>query len=446
MDVGLSKVIITPSRGLPLAGYFNPRPNVGMLDDLHVRCVLFRNGRTVCGLVSLDVCMVSVEFVDAVLARLKVAGFRHGRGLIITATHTHTAPYVMSLFGTEPDPDYLDGLAEKTVGAVLTAEKNLAPAVLRLGGVKDNQLAFNRRYWMQGGGVVTNPGKGNPQIVKPEGPVDREIGVLTVEQDARTVAVITNIVNHTDTIGGSLVSADWTGRMERGIQAALGYDAMVITLIGCSGNINHFDVGSEADQTSYAETCRIGEVYAECVAGQLGKLKPVKDGTRLAVSSRRVIIPFRTLSDEGCRAAREILDRALVEPVDGGNLTSEGLAIGAGSVARFFAEQTLSYQAHCSGKKRIFRLVSLAFGDRFAITSLPGEPFTEIGLSIKRKSPFKTTWPVSLAMGACGYVPLAACFERGGYETLPVEGGAPREDTDEKLIQETLLNLQSVYK
>ena len=176
MEAGFSKVIITPRRGLPLAGYFNPRPNTGVLDDLHVRCVLFRQARAVCGCVTLDVCMIGTDFVDAVLARLKKAGFRHGNGLILSATHAHTAPYVTTLFGTSPDPAYWRGLVDKTVEAVLTAERNLAPAALKLGGVKENPLAFNRRYWMRGGGVMTNPGVKNPDIVKPEGTVDREIG------------------------------------------------------------------------------------------------------------------------------------------------------------------------------------------------------------------------------------------------------------------------------
>ena len=441
MEVGVSRAIITPRRGLPLAGYFNPRPNAGALDDLHVRCVLFREGRTVCGLVSLDVCMINPQFVDAVLARLKAAGFRHGGGLILSATHSHTAPYMTPLFGTDPDPDYLSGLVAKTAEAVLEAEKNLAPATLRLGGVKDNPLAFNRRYWMKGGGVVTNPGKGNPGILSSEGPVDRELGVLAVEQGGRTVAVVANLVNHTDTIGGNLVSADWPGRMERAVQAALGCDALVMTLIGCSGNINHFDVASQADQTSYAEACRIGRAYAACVVSALKKAKPLAAG-RLAVVNRAIRIPFRTLPEETCRAARQTLARA-AGAAGTGDLTSEGLASGEGPVARFFAEQALLYRKQCSGKSRTFRLVTLAFGERFALTSLPGEPFTEIGLAIKRGSPFRATWPVALAMGACGYVPLAACFGRGGYETLPVVGGAPREDTAERLVRATADSLNA---
>ncbi len=441
MDVGFSKVMITPRRGLPLAGYFNPRPNCGVLDDLHVRCVLFRQGRTVCGWVTLDVCMISADWVDAVLARLKKAGFRHGQRLGFSATHAHTAPYVTALFGTAPDPDYVRGLIGKTVEAVLTAEQNLAPATLKLGRVKDNPLAFNRRYWMKGGGVMTNPGVKNPDIVKPEGPVDREIGVLAVEQDGRTVAILAHIVNHTDTVGTSQVSADWPGRMERCIQAALGYDPLVMTLIGCAGNVNQFDVSSDAYQGyAYARAWELGRCYAERVVALLKRLRPLEAGA-LTLVNRKITIPYRIITKAMCESARTVLDRVAAHS-SGSDLTSEGLASGEGPVARFFAEQTLACRARCSGKKRTFRLVTLAFGERFALASLPGEPFTEVGLAIKRASPFGTTWPVSLAMGACGYVPLAACFARGGYETLPVEGGAPREDTAERLVAATLANLR----
>jgi hypothetical protein len=48
-------------------------------------------------------------------------------------------------------------------------------------------------------------------------------------------------------------------------------------------------------------------------------------------------------------------------------------------------------------------------------------------------------------MGACGYVPLKACFARGGYEILPVEGGAPREDTADRLVQ-AIMGLLQVNK
>ena len=99
MQAGFSKLIVTPWRGVPLAGYFNPRPNQGVLDDLHVRCLLLRQGRVLGGFVTLDVCMLAAEFVEELVQRLKDAGFRHARNLIFSATHTHTAPYTVKLFG-----------------------------------------------------------------------------------------------------------------------------------------------------------------------------------------------------------------------------------------------------------------------------------------------------------------------------------------------------------
>ena len=45
-NIGLAKEIITPPRGLSLAGYFNRRPNRGQLDDVCVRAmVMERNGK-----------------------------------------------------------------------------------------------------------------------------------------------------------------------------------------------------------------------------------------------------------------------------------------------------------------------------------------------------------------------------------------------------------------
>ena len=48
---------------------------------------------------------------------------------------------------------------------------------------------------------------------------------------------------------------------------------------------------------------------------------------------------------------------------------------------------------------------------------LPGEMFAEIGLQIKKRSPFETTVTVELANDWVGYVPTERAFEEGGYET-----------------------------
>ncbi len=443
-EAGFSQAIITPERGLPLAGYFNPRPNEGVLDDLYVKCVLFRLGETVGGFVTLDTCIIEAETAENILRRLKRSGFRHGNGLIVSAIHTHTAPYTSKKRSKLTDPGYMEMLEKKTVETVLLAERNLAPATLRLGVANNNPYAYNRRYWMKNGKVMTNPGKLNPEIVKPEGPVDRDIGVLAVEQNGRTVAVIANIVNHSDTVGLSLVSADWPGRLARTVQNGLGYDIFVMTLAGCSGNINHFDTSTGANQTQYAEACRIGKGYGEIVLGQLNKLEPLKTDT-LSVVSQDFAIPFRVLPKKMIDDAQDILAHVPARATTG-DQTSEGLAKGDDQVLRYFSEQVVAYPSSLKGKERIYKVVTLAIGDGFAATSLPGEPFTEIGLEIKKKSPVKNTWPVTLAMGSCGYVPLTASFENGGYEIQPRKGGSPREDTAARMVEVSLKGLRQAAK
>jgi len=275
--------------------------------------------------------------------------------------------------------------------------------------------------------------------VKPEGPVDTEIGVIAVKQDGRISAIISNIVNHTDTVSGDFVSADWPGRLERAIQNSMGYDVPVLTLIGCSGNINHVDVSNNDEFYGYAEACRIGSAYAAIITGMLEALKKVTVKA-LVVSAGEITIPFQVITEADLKKAKAVLARTGTAASDG-NMTSEGLASGDGPVARFFAEQLIEYKRKYSGKSRKYPIVSIKFDDKLALASLPGEVFTEVGLDIKKRSPFKQTWLVNLSMGKCGYVPFAGSFD-GGYEILPIDGGCPAKGTADRLIEATLENLK----
>ena len=48
-------------------------------------------------------------------------------------------------------------------------------------------------------------------------------------------------------------------------------------------------------------------------------------------------------------------------------------------------------------------------------------------MAVRADSPFKRTLVASNANGYAGYIALDECFERGGYEPLPVaDGGADK--------------------
>ena len=51
-----------------------------------------------------------------------------------------------------------------------------------------------------------------------------------------------------------------------------------------------------------------------------------------------------------------------------------------------------------------------------ALVAIPGELFVDIGLNIKKASPFPYTFIVEMANGSTCYLPTRKAFEKGGYE------------------------------
>jgi hypothetical protein len=58
----------------------------------------------------------------------------------------------------------------------------------------------------------------------------------------------------------------------------------------------------------------------------------------------------------------------------------------------------------------------ITLGNDLAWVALPGEIFVELGLDVKKRSPFKQTMIVELADGAIGYIPTKRAFTEGNYE------------------------------
>ena len=421
MEFGFAKEDITPVRGIPLCGYFNPRPNKGMLDPLSVKAAVFKSGDDIAAIVSYDLCFIVRSTIEKIRDAAKAEGIDWIDKVLFSCTHTHTGPYTTMCFSDETDENYMQDVIKKSVNAIKRAAASLAPAELYGTHSSCDTLAYNRRYWMKDGSVLTNPGKLNPNIDRPAGAMDPSMPILAVKQDGFYRLLITNIVNHTDTIGGDLVSADWPGRMEHEIQDRLGYDIPVMTIIGCQGNINHFDVGTAADQTSYAEATRIGKGYAAVILQSIYKLNKIEfSGIKTAI--KEVEVPFRQVSDADYEAAKKVYEAnkdAVME--DGRDFTSEDIAKKHPYVLKYFAERLMSCRDKRHTEKRMELVMSLKFGDKLGIVALPCEPFVEIGLAIKDASPFPYTFISGLSMGEVGYVGRTANYQHGNsaYETAP---------------------------
>jgi len=426
LKAGFAQADITPKEPVELAGYFNRRVSQGVLDPLFAKALVLDEGGKRLALIVLDLIGVSGELTERIRGRLSEGVGLPAGSVMVCATHTHTAPVVVPLFGLNPSESYVSNvLLPGVLKACKEALAHTGPFRLRVGQKQEDRgLAFNRRYWMRDGRVVTNPPKGSADVVGPEGPIDHQVQVYAFEQEGRPVGVLVDANNHTDTVGGNLVSADWPGWMAAVMAETLGEGVQVMLLNGPAGNINHFDPAKHYAQTSYDEAKRIGAGYAEVALAALESAVPVP-AESFASATARFFAPYRRVSRQELEWAENL--RRHEPPQKEGYLTSEDLAVGHPYVDWMYAGLLLEFHKRYSGAEGeeleigAFRIGQCAF------VGLPGEPFSAIGMAIKENSPFATTTVFALCNGLAGYVPMPECFERGGYEprTTPLNRFAP---------------------
>ena len=413
---GYAQEIITPPVGVGLAGYMNRRPNRGNYDDLYVKVVAMEQDGKKFGIVSFDLCNVAQALWDRLKKSVTEAyGEDFYESLIICATHTHTGPEFRRNLD-ETTIFALEETANAAFRAIRRAFMNLQESSLEVTSVYNNPYGFVRRYFMKSGDIVTNPGWCNPEVDKPECDFDRTIGILAVKQYGRIAALICNIANHGDTVGGDIVSADWYGHFVHQVQHDLKSSIPVLVLDDASGNINHFDLHQKINQTSPAEAARIGRGYAAIVMDALKDLAPVAEG-EVTVKTDSATIPHRHSSDEEVAAAQHTLDTVPDIPKEG-DMESQDLANKVPAALRYFAQRALDCNPK-STPSHEGRLTAITIGKDLAFVTLPGEPFNGIAQAIREQSPYKQTFVATLAQSVSGYVPMKECFARGGYEVQP---------------------------
>ena len=439
-NIGFAQEVFTPPVGVGLAGYMNKRPNVGMYDDLYVKAMIIESNGTKCGFLTFDLCSITAElFKDLENLIVEKFGRELHNNLIISATHTHTGP---SFYAGRANFDEVtlyayERLLEAVERVLRRALMNLLPGEIEVGSVYNNPYGFVRRYFMKNGTIVTNPGWRNPEIDRPESDFDRTISIMKIVQDGRITAIMCNIVNHGDTVGGSVVSADWYGRFAQEIQYQLKTSIPVMVVDDASGDINHFDFRQDIKQTSMDEAVRIGRGYAKIVLDKLFDLEKLPE-CEIVVKNGSVTIPHRQISEAELAEAKHTLE-TVPDIKKEGDFESQDLANKVPAALRHFAQRTINCYEK-SVPSHTCRLTAIEFGKELAFISLPGEPFNGISRAIRAASPFKHNFIIELAQTKSGYVPMPECFERGGYEVQPnVDSCAPNAATE--IINAAIANL-----
>jgi neutral ceramidase len=418
LEVGLASRDITPPLGYRLAGYYYERLATAVHDPLQAKAIVFKQGDVRFALVICDLCQTSPEVVAQARTLASQKTGIAADHICICSTHTHTGPDYFSVLadhlheiaivahqGVDPARtiDYPNMLAGKIAEAIIEADSSAAPASLGFATAPQPNVAFNRRYFMHDGTVAWNPGKNNPKVVKPAGPIDPDVSVLTIarESSGKPEAILTSFPLHPDTMGGTEFSGDYPHYLQEGLRSELGEPALLsIFAQGTSGNINHINVASAAKQSGAGESERIGHALAGAVAAVVHS--PALRHPSLAIVSTRIELPLQQFTPEEVARAR----------ADFARIQERKLPFLVG----VRATKIMKVIDRHHGQPIPAQVQALRLSDDAAIVMLPSELFVEFGLTIKERSPFKHTMVIELANDSFGYVPTKKAFAEGAYE------------------------------
>jgi hypothetical protein len=346
--------------------------------------------------------------------------------VLIGASHTHGGGPIASCFESEADPQYLELVATRVAEAVGTAYRSLHAAEIGDGIGHEPSISFNRRFLMRDGRQVTHPGKSNPDIVKPAGPIDPDVGVLAARSPTgELLGLFVNFACHLTVMGGNGFTADYVFHLRENLrrhyqrrQLAVGF------LLGAAGDVTQVDNRRAGRE--------FGEEWARMV------------GFALAAETIQTIERMSWRNDAEIQAAQTF---AKIPIRDAGEASRQtpALGLGAGSVAERIYERERQLVADERAKRPVIacEVQAIRIGDLGIVTN-GAEFFCQLGLDIKAASPFTRTWVVSLANQWIGYVATPSGYYAGGYEPRTARSAKMAPWAGQSLIEGSLAALRQV--
>ena len=437
LRAGAAIVDITPQQ-LPVLvnGGMLSRSANEIKTHVNARAIVVDDGKERLGIVVVDSCMLPKFLLDEAknlaAEKTKIKADR----ILISATHTHTAPSSFGCLGTEPDPAYVPFLRQRLAAALIEAEKKLQPARVGWGVAKAEQFTALRRWVRRPDRLADDP-FGNPTVranmhaaTNPDdvtgqsGPEDPDLSMIVFQAtDGTPIAALANFSMHY--FSDRAISADYFGLFCDGLQQYVkqrhpGSEMVGIMSHGCSGDVWRRDYmtwksGESPTIEGYTQgLLAIAKTVFESVEFQ--------EDASLAMAESRIPMKYRVPN-------RQLLDwsQRIVDAMES-DTPKDRLEV-------YAREQVLLDQMQSTE----IVVQAIRLGD-IVIASTPNETYALTGLKLKAQSPFPKTMVIELANGADGYIPPPEQHLLGGYNTWAARS-AGLEVTAEPRIVATAVNL-----
>lgn len=429
IDVGVSKVDITPEMPIRLSGYGSRKfPSEGVAQRLGAKALAIGGDGDLSVLVTLDAIGIPGWVSRELGTRLREKAGVPRENLAVAASHTHCAPalkgnipYMFPSGVTEEEEAvisrYTDEVLDKLEAVALQAIAHRKPR--RMGWTKGKlTFAVNRR--------VIKEGKWTGFGVQADGPVDHSLPMLRVmEPDGQLVSVFASYACHCTTMGGNFnrIHGDWAGVAQEEIERRHpGATAMIA--IGC---------GADQNPNPRSELA-MAEAHGRAFADEVDRM--------IAGNS------FRPLHSPPSGIYREI-ELALEVPPSRAKFARQ---VADNVRGAHFAEAMLKVldEGGALETNVPYPVQTWAFGDDLAMIFLGGEVVVDYALRIYREFDEDRLWINAYSNDVPCYIPSKRIYDEGGYEVdySQTYYGKPSRlsvDTEERVVGEVKRQMERVF-
>lgn len=465
-------------------------PEAVVHDPLYAKALVLSDGRTTVAIVAMDAVAigmigeVSDEFLPRLRQRVEDELGIPGGNVLVNASHTHPAGRILC-----EDAEQLD----RTFDAIRRAAESMVPVRAGVGRGHEDRIMINRTLRLRSGKGWTIR-QANPcppdEDVAGLGPVDPEIGILRVDRlDGRPLAVVYNFACHPLLgVPGGGITGNYPGFASAVIESSLGEGAMALFLQGAGGDVTEV---LYKDATRPMDSRPVGQMLG---LSTLAALQGIGMGDAdLSVASRTVQFPRRTdsleriaeLEQEQAELLQSLRFTSLnfrsflplyiqyalnpEHPADYSYRYLHEQSIGTSDLQALDARNRANMDKYLSNIRAMERLAriqdriatyrvhqainedsgeetftaevqAIRIGDCVFVTC-PAEVLTEVGLNVKRASPYEYTFVSAFSNGYAHYGPPAGDYAMGGYEVTECFLGPGWQEVFERAAQEVIARL-----
>jgi hypothetical protein len=378
---------------------------------LHARCLVLDDGTAQVALVVVDSCMVPRNLCDQAKELAQQATDIPAGRILISSTHTHSAPSVHPCLGSDADAAYSRFLPPQIAKGIAEAHKRLQPARIGWAFGRDEKNVACRHWVMKPGAAKTNPfggtkddtvtmhpGYDNPDKIRPTGDPDPDVPVISIQtKDGKPLALYSAYSLHY--VGAPALSADYFAvfcdKIADQIKADPNRGFMAALANATSGDMWLMDYTLPARRMFTLDGVAHDVANAAFEAYQRIEYY---DWVPLAMAESLLEVGVRMPSAEEVAAAKDFMKGFEGrKPKD---------------VPEVYARETVLLSQ--MPPTRELKIQALKIGE-LGIGTIPNETYASTGLHIKKHSPLKSTFVVELANGCEGYIPPPDLHPLGGY-------------------------------